>query len=1090
MIRFLAISFLFLFISCKKEQTEPLMLESKLPLFTLLEATKTKVLFSNNIIENDQFNAFKYEYFYNGAGVSIGDINNDGLPDIYFTGNMVEDKLYLNKGNLEFEDISETALGKQSKGWHTGTTFADVNADGYLDIYVCRGGDKKIFKDQSNLLYINNGDLTFTEQAEKFGLNDTLNSTQAAFFDYDLDGDLDVYVMNVPNELFQYSKKEYLEMFKANKNKSDHFYKNENGKYVEISKSLGINNHAFGLGLCVTDIDNNGYPDVYVANDYEERDYLFMNTNGIFKEELKLRTRHISNFGMGIDIADYNNDDHPDIIELDMAYPSHIRSKRNMASMSIDKFWSMVASGNYYQYMSNTLQLNNGNGTFSEIAQLAKIAKTDWSWAALFADFDNDGLKDLVVTNGQQRDLKDRDFMEELQNKIDEKGKLSIDEVYAFVPSSLQNNFIFKNNGDLTFQDNTKEWAFDKKINSNGIAYADLDNDGDLDLVVNNLNQNASIYKNNLNGQENYIAFQLNGNYKNTFAYGAKVKVYTDNETQIQELSPTRGYLSSVDTKLLFGLKKSSTIKKIDIIWPGNKTTTLSNLEINQTHKISYNESSFNEINKEKIKPLFQDISQTHPLKYYHKENKFNDWDREILLPYALSNQGPCFKVSDLNNDQLDDLFIGGSSGNISQIMFQLPDGSFVPAKNNPFSEDVLSEDIGALFFDVDNDGDKDLYVCSGGNDFEKNSNALQDRLYLNDGKRNFTKSEKALPKMISSTKIVTSGDIDNDGDLDLFVGGRLTPGEYPKASRSYILRNDNGIFTDVTSEFSEALLFPGMITGAEFKDVNNDRKLDLIVVGEWMGFTQFINTGNAFIKNETDISTEGIWFSLASGDIDNDGDIDFVAGNLGTNSKFKASVEKPFNIYGNDFDENGSYDLVLSSYEGDKNYPVRGKECSSQQIPSLSEKFPTYKSFAESDMNQLYGGKLDEALHLTTRHLKSSVFINDGKGNFKMVDLPNEAQFSPLMGIILEDINGDENLDIIAAGNLYEAEVETVRYDAGRGVCLLGNGKGDFEALTPEVSGFFAWNNVKSLSKIILANKKGYLLGVNNNAPQIFVYK
>jgi len=1086
--RFLLIGVFLCFFSCEKDQSNTSNQKNELPVFSLLKPSDTKISFANHISENDIHNAFKYEYFYNGGGVSVGDINNDGLPDIYFTGNLVDDKLFLNKGNLEFEDITEKALGSRPKGWHTGTTFADVNGDGLLDIYVCKGGDKKNFKDQSNLLYINNGNLTFTEQAEKYGLDDANNSTQAAFFDYDLDGDLDAYVMNIPNELYQYSMKEYRAMFEANENVSDHFYKNENGTFVEISKQLGINNHAFGLGLCVSDIDNNGYPDIYVANDYEDRDYLFMNNNGTFTEDLKRRTRHISNFGMGLDIADFNNDGHQDIMELDMAYPSHIRSKRNMASMSIEKFWNTVARGNYYQYMSNSLQLNNGNGTFSEIALLAKISKTDWSWAALFADFDNDGLKDLVITNGQLRDLKDRDFQDQLKSEIDKKGSLSLDEVYSFVPSSLQSNYAFKNNGDLTFKDTTKDWGFDRQINSNGLAYADLDNDGDLDLIVSNLNENASIYRNNTNSNKNYIAFNLQGNMDNTFAYGAKIRIHTTTGIQTQEISPTRGYLSSVDTKLNFGLDNLSSIKKADIIWPDGKITTLKKLKINQTHKIEYGKSSFNTLDVKKDQPLFKDISRAKPINYIHSENEFNDWDREILIPYALSSQGPIITVGDINNDQLDDVFIGGSSGNLSQIMCQTSNGEFKTLVKNPFEGDILSEDIGALFFDADNDGDTDLYVCSGGNDFNKDADALQDRLYINDGKGNLEKDNTALPKMISSTKIVTSGDIDNDGDLDLFIGGRLTPGEYPKASRSFVLRNDNGIFTDITNEMSESLLRPGMITGAEFTDVNNDNNLDLVLIGEWMGFTTFINNGETFTKQDIDISSEGIWFSLASGDIDNDGDIDFVAGNLGANSKFKASIEKPFNIYGNDFDDNGSYDLVLSVFEGDKNYPVRGKECSSQQVPSLSEKFPTYKRFAESDMKQLYGSKLEEGLHLTARHLKSSIFINDGLGNFTIKDLPNEAQFSPIMGILLEDVNNDNNLDIIAAGNLYEAEVETVRYDAGRGVCLLGDGNVNFKALSPETSGFFAWNNVKSMTKVNFIDRKGYILGINKNYPQIFV--
>lgn len=1084
---FFIVCFCLAIISCNNEHSTDIESQNTSTLFSLLEPSKTNVLFSNNLTENETSNPFKYEYFYNGSGVAIGDINNDGLPDLYFTGNMVDDKLYLNKGNLEFEDITEKALGKQNKVWHTGTTMADVNGDGLLDIYVCRGGDVKNYPNQTNLLYINNGDLTFSEQAKTYGLDDAFNSTQAAFFDYDLDGDLDAYVMNVPNELFQFNKKEYIALFKNNNNKSDHFYKNENGKFVDMSKDLGINNHAFGLGLCVSDIDNDGYPDIYIANDYEDRDYLFMNRNGKFKEEVKLRTRHISNFGMGVDIADFNNDGHHDIIELDMAFPTHERSKRNMASMSSEKFWQMVSSGNHYQYMSNTLQLNNGNATFSEIAQLAHVAKTDWSWGALLADFDNDGLKDLVVTNGREKDLKDRDFQNLLSEQIRKKGKLSLEEVYTFTPKSVQNNFIFKNNGDLTFSDYSTLWGFDEKINSNGIAYADLDNDGDLDLVLNNLNENAAIYKNN--AVNNYIAFQLKGTKKNRFAYGAKVKIYTDKGIQIQELSPTRGYLSAVDTKLHFGLGTNETVEKVEVTWTNQKTTILKNLKVNQIHKIDYKTSSFNTLTKNKVSPIFKDISQKKLLPR-HKENKFNDWEREILLPYALSHQGPCIAVADVNNDKLDDVFIGGASGNLSQILLQNKDGEFIASDTNPFKNDITSEDIGALFFDADKDGDVDLYVCSGGNDFEKTSKALQDRLYINDGKGNFTKDVKALPKMISSSKVISAGDIDNDGDLDLFIGGRLTPGEYPKTPRSYILRNNNGVFTDVTKDISESLLYPGMVTGAEFKDINNDGKLDLTIVGEWMGFTQFINNGKTFKKLDTNTATQGLWFSLSAGDIDNDGDIDFIAGNLGTNNKFKASIKKPFNIYGNDFDGNGSYDMVLSAYEGDKNYPIRGRECSAQQVPSLSKKFPTYKSFAESDVNKLYGEKLNEALHLEVRNLKSSVFINNGKGEFTMYPLPNEAQFSSIMGLVLEDVNNDSYLDIIAAGNLYETEVETVRFDAGRGICLLGKGNGNFNALPAENSGFFAWNNVKSLTTLKINANKAYILGVNNNYPQIFILK
>jgi hypothetical protein len=1045
------------------------------------------ILFSNDLIEDHENNSFRYEYFYNGGGVSIGDINNDGLPDIYFTGNMVEDQLYLNQGGLKFENISDKAILSGQDGWHTGTTMADVNGDGLLDIYVCRGGDPKHYPDATNLLYINNGNSTFTEQAHEYGLDDTLNSTQAAFFDFDLDGDLDVYVMNVPDELFTFSNQQYRELFESGKNSSDHFYRNDNGRFIEVAKEIGINNHAFGLGLSIGDIDNNGWPDIYVANDYEDRDYMFMNNGGIFKEELKLRTHHVSNFGMGVDIADYNNDGHQDILEMDMAFTTHERSKRNMASMSNEKFWGMVSRGNHFQYMVNTLQLNNGNATFSEIGQLAGISKTDWSWGALFADFDNDGLKDIVVTNGQHRDLKDRDFRNDLNQRIEAGEKMTIDQVLSLTSTSKQSNYIFRNKADLTFESYAKNWGFDKKVNSNGVAYADLDNDGDIDLVLNNLAEQSSIYENTTDGSKNYLVLELSGPMANTHAIGAKVTLYTENGIQVQELYPTRGYQSSVDPKLYFGLGLEPKIDKIEIQWPDNKISVLTSVEINQKHLVDYNTSTFLMVEKEKQKHLFTDITASIPINHFHVENRFNDFERELLLPHALSQQGPSLAVGDINNDGLDDVFIGSSKGEIANIFKQTAVG-FSPVKSNALIADSLSEDIGALFFDFDGDGDEDLYVASGGNEFEENALELQDRLYANDGKGNFSKLVGALPKMISSTKVIRSADFDEDGDLDLFVGGRLVPGKYPVAPRSYLLKNENGKFVDITTELCKDLLNPGMINGAEFVDVNGDGKLDLTLIGEWMGLTTYLNEEGSFVKKEVKEETEGLWFSLLAADIDKDGDIDFVGGNLGKNAKFKASIEKPFNVYGNDFDENGTFDLVLSSYEGDVHYPVRGRECSSQQMPFIADVCPTYKDFAQADMIALYGDKLNTSVHLTARNLHSCVFLNDGVGNFEMKKLPNEAQFSPIQGIIAEDINKDGKMDIIAAGNMYEAEVETVRYDAGRGVCLLGDGRGNFTALSPEQSGFFAWNNVKSMVRLMLGKKIAYLLGVNQSYPQIFL--
>jgi hypothetical protein len=1060
-------------------------IESSNTLFTLLSPDETNVTFSNDLTENNINNSFKYEYFYNGGGVSLGDINNDGLVDIYFTGNMVKDKIYLNKGNLEFEDITETAILSDNEGWHTGTTMADVNGDGFLDIYVCRAGYIGGNELKSNLLYINNGDLTFTEKAEEYGLADTLLSTQASFFDYDLDGDLDVYLLNVPNQLFNKSIKEYYQMFKDGENQSDHFYRNDDGKFTDISYQARISNHAFGLGVSVGDLNNDGYPDVYVSNDYEVRDYMFINNGSVFYEELKNRTKHISNFGMGTDIADFNNDGDMDIVEMDMAYPSHIRSKRNMASMSSEKFWNQVGNGEHFQYMVNTLQVNNGNATFSDIGQMAKISKTDWSWGSLLADFDNDGFKDLVITNGYKRDLTDRDFQTAYKNKREENRKMDVSEVLDLAPVALVSNYIFKNTGDLVFKDHTDAWGFNKQVNSHGVAYADLDNDGDLDLVVNNLDEVSSIYKNNSN--QNYLAVQLKGVENNKFAIGTKVTLHLKEEKQTQELFLTRGFQSSVSTKLNFGLGSNDEIDKIEIRWPDQKTTIIENVSVNQILTVSYEKSDFTSPIVEVKQPLFATITNPIDTGYLHQENGFNDFDREVLLPHILSRQGPCMTVADVNADGLDDLFIGGAKGSNGNLYIQSTEGKFSLSNSSVFSNDKISEDLGSLFFDSDNDGDLDLYVTSGGNDYDKKDKAFQDRLYLNNGRGDFVKSKGRLPNMITSTKIVKSADFDADGDLDLFVGGRLVAGKYPTAPRSYLLENNDGNFTDVTEKYCKDLLNPGMVTGAEFNDVNGDGKVDLTLVGEWMGFTTFFNNGNAFEKQNVKPESEGLWFSLVATDIDKDGDIDYVAGNLGSNSKFKASLEKPFNVYGNDFDKNGSFDLVLSSYEGEINYPVRGRECSSQQMPFITDKCPTYKDFAEADMNDIYGKDLEDALHLTVRNLYSSIFINDGEGNFEIKKLPNMAQFSPILGMQIEDINNDGNLDILAAGNMYGAEVETVRYDAGRGVCLLGNGDGTFISLSPKESGFFAWDNIKSLEKIKIANRNVYLVGINNGRLKAF---
>lgn len=1061
-------------------------------LFTLLESTKTSVSFKNQLNSNDTINVFKDGYFYNGGGVAIGDINNDGLADIYFTGNMVEDKLYLNKGNFVFEDITDQAILTGKEGWHTGVTMVDINNDGFLDIYVSRAGSPLTTNFKKNLLYINNGDLTFVNKAEEYGLADISSTTQTTFFDFDLDGDLDCYVMNTPiSELGSSIINPNNSIPTTRQNMSDRLMENQNGLFVDISNQKGINNHAFGLGIGISDLNNDSYPDVYISNDFEKCDNLFINSKDSFQDAIQEYTKHVPNFGMGVDIADFNNDGHMDIFQVDMAFSKHIDSKRKMPSMSSSLFYNRVKDGEYYQYMTNVLQLNNGNGTFSDIAYLAGVAKTEWSWGTLFADFDNDGFKDLVITNGYQVDVRDRDTHQKIYDHVSYRSG-SMEQIILnavkISPKTKEHNYMFKNKGNLTFEKTTKKWGFEKKINSNGIAYGDLDNDGDLDLVVNNLDSIASIYRNNGNSN-NYLDVRLIGKENNRFAIGSKVTIYYNDNLQTLELYPTRGFQSSVDYKLHFGLGEKTKVDKIIIQWPDTRKTILTNINSNQTVVVDYNKSKFKKTKPNKVNTLFKNITTDLVLPFEHKENYYPDFKREVLLPHKLSMQGPCLAVGDVNNDGLEDYFIGGARTH-SGALFVQENKSFSKDSISmlAFKKNSISEDVGALFFDYDNDNDLDLYVCSGGNEYYINDYRFQDRLYQNNN--GIMTPIKNLPQMHTSTQVVKAADFDQDGDLDLFVGGRLVPGKYPSAPRSYLLQNDAGKYTDVTEKYCKELMQPGMVTGAEFGDVNGDGLLDLTLIGEWMPMMTFINKGKSFEKIPIQKESESLWFSLKGVDLDNDGDLDFVGGNLGKNCKFKGSLDKPFNIYADDFDNNGTWDMMMSSYEGDKNYPVRGRDCSSEQMPFITDSFPTFKAYAIAEITEICGPKIDTALHLTARGFYTSIFLNNGKGNFTMKKLPNEVQFAPTKDILAEDINGDGNLDLVLVGNMYDTEVETVRYDAGRGTVLLGNGKGDYTPLSPIESGFFAWDNVKQIRKIKIGKKEVYLLAVNNGKLMAFEKK
>lgn len=1080
----------FLFASCGTDTTrdsnsDVQVVSEKVEVFTPIPSSTSGVKFNNQLQEDAEQNYFRWEYFYNGGGVAVLDMNNDGLSDLYFTGNMTEDKLYLNKGDLTFEDITASAIPSGQDGWHTGVTHADVNGDGHIDLYVCRSGPDDQIEHRSNLLYLNNGDNTFRESAAELGIDDASPSTQAAFFDYDLDGDLDLYVMNHPAVFHkEYTHAEYLQWMAEGTNISDHLYRNDQGQYVDVTKETGVNNHAYGLGLSIGDFNNDGFPDVYVANDYDEGDYFYINQgDGTFKNEVQERMKHISNFGMGTDAADFNNDGNLDLIEMDMAYEDHVRSKRNMASMSTEKFRTMVRSGNHYQYMSNSLQVNTGNHTFSEIAQLAGVAKTDWSWAPLFADFDLDGQLDLFITNGYRKDAMDRDFQNELEAKLEIEKQLPFEEVIQMVPETQVRNYLFSNNGDLTFSKKNEDWGVVEAFNSNGSAYCDLDNDGDLDLVVNNLDAEASIYRNKASESgRSYLKVRLKYIAGNPNGIGARLKIKTNEGTQMRELHPTRGYLSAVDHSVFFGLESTGTIQELEVIWPNGKKSKILQVKANQTLDIDYTSSQFHNNTSPASTSFFANRSQDFAFRFKHTENSYDDFEKELLLPHMQSRQGPAVAVADVNGDGLDDMYLGGASEQSGALLLQVTQGKFSPTSTVQFEQDRQHEDVGALFFDANGDGSLDLYVVSGGNFVPDGDPLLQDRLYLNDGAGNFTKSEGALPKMPVSGSSVAASDIDADGDLDLFVGGRLRAQAYPSTPNSFLLINDGGQFSDASDQMDMSPL--GMVTKSMFVDIDGDRDEDLIAVGEWMDIVCYQNNaGKLELHDITPNQTlAGWWYGLNAADLDGDGDVDFVVGNLGLNHKYKASPEHPFNVYAADFDQSGSLDIVLSKYQGETNYPVRGRECSSEQMPFIQEKFPTYKGFAEADVNAIYGTQeLEDALHLEVTEFRSGILWNEGNGIFNFSPFSPNAQISPLFDFQLMDLNQDGNLDIVAVGNLFEAEVETVRHDAGMGLVLLSDGKGNFNVAEGN-GGLFVPGNARAISQFSYTTQNIPLLLVMNN--------
>jgi len=1069
-------------------------------MFTLMPSRITGINFQNPLQETEQFNVLNYGYLYNGGGVAIGDVNNDGLTDIYFTGNMVGSRLYINKGNFEFEERAQEAGVFAAGLWNTGTTMADVNGDGFLDIYVCRSAATNPEK-RRNLLFINNGDLTFTEKGKAYGVDDAGYSTQGSFFDYDNDGDLDLYILNHSSQEYSGLAK-ISQHYKKQKNKaySDKLMRNDNGKFIDVTDQAGLisNILGFGLGVSVSDFNNDHWLDLYISNDYNEQDYLYVNNgDGTFTEGLQNYIGHVSLYSMGSDIADINNDGFADIMTLDMLPEGNYRIKMTSGPDNYEKLTHLKRNGFYHQTMRNMLQLNRGGSYFSEIGQFSGVSNTDWSWASLFTDLDNDGFKDLFITNGYRKDYTNMDFMNYVvQEKINErktKEKIQLLDLIDKIPSTYEENYTYKNNGDLTFTKMNKDWGLNQKTLSNGAAYADLDNDGDMDLIVNNIDEKAFVYRNNAEKftQNNYIKIALVGAEKNNFGIGAKVTVTAGGMTQMQEMINTRGYQSSVDFNLNFGLGKVTQIDKIEVRWPNQKSQTLNDIAPNK--KITLYQKDATQIltsEKNQKKPLFQEAG---PIAFTHKENNYIDYKREIMLPHMLSTLGPKLAVGDVNGDGLEDVFIGGAKDSPGSVFLQTKSGHFNLSNNAVFQADAQAEDMGAVFFDADADSDLDLYVVSGGNEFDSTDPALTDRLYINRGNGNFIKSEGHLPTFISSGSVVKAQDFDNDGDQDLFVGGRVLPNKYPFSPASYLLENNGkGIFKEVTESKAKGLKNIGMVSDAIWTDTNNDGFQDLLLVGEWMPITLFLNESGT-LKNVSEQvgfkDSQGWWNAITQGDFDHDGDLDYIAGNFGLNSQLKTTVEHPVGIYAKDFDNNGSIDPILSCYDQGKNYPVFSKDDIQQQLAMLKNRFVRYSEYASLTLDQIFTqDELKGSKVLYAKNFETSYIENLGNGQFKVTALPKEAQLSPIYGLNTGDFNKDGHLDIVMGGNFTASRVKFGHYDAIKGVCFLGNGKGQFSYSDASESGLLLSGEVRDIQKLISAQGDEYLIfSRNNESPKVY---
>ena len=1072
--------------------------ESKL--FHQLSRSKTGIDFSNKLNYNEDFNIFTYRNYFNGGGVGIIDVNNDNLLDIYLTSNLTSNKLFLNLGNMKFKDITQAAKVGGNKSWSTGVSIADINSDGFLDIYVCNSGDIE-GDNKQNELFINYGDQTFTERAEEFGLDDMGFSTHAAFFDYDKDGDLDMYLLNNSYQAIGSFNLKKNERPKRDVVGGDKLFKNINGKFIDVSEESGIYGSVigFGLGVTIGDINKDGWQDIYVSNDFFERDYLYINNqDGAFKEVLEKQIRSVSAASMGADLADINNDGYPDIFVTDMLPEPDERVKTVTTFDSWDRYQYGFNNGYWHQFTRNTLHLNNAGKSFSEIGRLAGVEATDWSWGALMFDFQNDGLKDIFVANGIYKDLTDQDFLQyvtqdEVVRKITSSNKVDYQTLISYIPSKPVSNYGFINKGNLQFQNSSKELGLDKPSFSNGSAYADLDNDGDHDLIVNNVNMDFFLYENKSNElfpSNNFLRLILKGDSLNPFAVGSKVTLFINGEKIYMEQMPIRGFQSTVDHRLLFGIGTNKKIDSLHIIWPSDNFTIVEEIDANQT--LEFLESASHKkmiFNKRDDNKLFNELDSSYLINFQHHENDYVDFDRDRLLFHMNSTEGPCMCKGDVNNDGREDIFIGGSRGFPGTLFIQKLNGNFKKEVVDLFEKHKASEDIDCQFFHANDDDKIDLYVASGGSEFTQFSTELGDRMYINLGNNKFKKTQQLLPNNnFESSSVIEFCDYDKDGDNDLFVGIRLVPQKYGIPGDSYILENDgNGNFENVTNRIASDLLKICMVTDAKWIDIDNDQDDDIVIVGYWMPITILENINGNFkkMKNKSLQFSHGWWNVIEYKDLNRDSLPDLIVVNHGLNSRFDASVSKPILMYVNDFDENGDIEQVIFQYNGEDSYPFPLRHDLVMQMPKLKKKYLKYENYKNQKVNDIFDeNKINSSVINKVYTLSTSVYLNNDSMNFNEVLLPIESQFSTTNAIHISDFNKDSIYDILVGGNLYRVKPEVGKYDAQYGLVLLGNKNSTFDKVLSNESGL---NFIGQVRDFLFFNDNLFVLN-NNERMQTYL--